>query len=65
VRKKLSMLVIALAVLTGGVLGLFTPQTASAFPTCEPLCWDPACTCVFHGWWTSSGCIYEEWCTVE
>jgi hypothetical protein len=62
-RKKISMLIVALAVLAGGVL--LAPKEASAFERCPPYCWDPACTCVFHGWWMGGSCVYEDFCTVE
>jgi hypothetical protein len=39
------------------------PPVFTATLTCPDMCCDQICSCVRHGRWTTSGCVYQLSCT--
>jgi hypothetical protein len=37
--------------------------TPSFVNPCPDMCWDPDCSCVFHGYRVGGQCIYDQYCT--
>lgn len=62
-RKKVSKLLLGLSLLTFGALGTLSP--AKAYPICPSYCVDPNCDCVIHCYYTSGGCICDDFCTLS
>lgn len=61
-RRKISKLTFALALLTAGFVGGFPREAAAA---CQSYCLDPACTCVIHCFRLGSNCVCQDSCTIE
>jgi hypothetical protein len=65
VRKTISKLVLAVALLTGSLTGMLSPKAAVAGGFCSDYCLDPDCNCVIHCRGIGGSCLCEDHCSME
>jgi hypothetical protein len=63
--RKISKLVLALAILTGSLLWGGSVRTASAAGWCSDYCLDPGCGCIIHCYGFQPDCYCNDYCTYE